>query len=87
MTASVASEAVSGASINQSGKPSWLALFLQAVVRAYRVGRCSRALSALSDHTLKDIGIARSEIDYLASVMADRDRDPLRLPPSMWVRG
>jgi uncharacterized protein YjiS (DUF1127 family) len=57
------------------------------VVRAYQVGRARAALSALSDATLKDIGVSRSEIDFVAERMVDGDRDTLRMPPSMWVRG
>jgi uncharacterized protein YjiS (DUF1127 family) len=87
MTAFSVSEAVSAASIDQSCKSGWLTRAFRAAARAYRVGRCRRALSALSDHTLKDIGIARSEIDCRARMMADRGDDPVRLPPSMWIRG
>jgi uncharacterized protein YjiS (DUF1127 family) len=73
--------------IRPAGGAGWFIRAARAVLRAYRVGRCRRALSMLSDHTLKDIGITRSEIDFLADAMVDNHRDPSRLPPSMWVQG
>ncbi len=81
------SEALSVASIERFNKPSRFTRFFYAAVRAYRVERRRHALSALSDRTLKDIGIARSEIDYIAGTMEDGGRSPVRMPPSLWVQG
>lgn len=39
-----------------------LARFLAALVHEFRIQRDMRALIAMDDHMLKDIGIARSEI-------------------------
>jgi len=81
------SEALSVASIERFSKSNRFTRFFQAVVRVYRVERRRRALSELSDRTLKDIGVARSEIDYIAGTMADGGRGPAPMPPSLWVQG
>jgi uncharacterized protein YjiS (DUF1127 family) len=52
---------------------TWLARWWQVLLQKQRERRTMRALDALSDRTLKDIGIDRSEIESVArSVGADR---------------
>ena len=87
MTYSVVSEAASGPSVIRPGMTAWFGRLVHAAIRTYRVGRSRSALASLSDRTLKDIGVNRSEIDFIAASMADGRRDMTRLPPSLWVRG
>ena len=43
----------------------------RALVRAWQVRKSRAALSALSDETLRDIGVTRSEIDFLAESLVN----------------
>jgi uncharacterized protein YjiS (DUF1127 family) len=47
-----------------AGQRSWAGLsrLIMAVLREYRARRANRHLLALSDHTLKDIGLTRDEV-------------------------
>jgi len=87
MTYAVASGAASGPSVIRPGMTAWFGRFVHAAVRTYQMSRSRSALASLSDRTLKDIGVNRSEIDFIAAAMVDGGRDPIRLPPSLWVRG
>jgi uncharacterized protein YjiS (DUF1127 family) len=43
----------------------------RALARAYQVRKSRAALGALSDETLRDIGVARCEIDFLAESLVN----------------
>jgi uncharacterized protein YjiS (DUF1127 family) len=69
MTAST--RIASSASLAVVQPDGWLRRAVGAFVRAYRIQRGRLALRALSDETLRDIGVARSEIDFLAEALVN----------------
>ena len=38
--------------------------FLRAIVASFRIARERRNLAALSEHSLKDIGLSRADVEY-----------------------
>jgi len=73
--------ALADASIGRSGLAAGLLQrTIQAAGGAIRRQRTRRALARLSDHTLKDIGLRRSEIDSIAESAAAGRRDVTRNP-------
>jgi len=60
-----------------SGLVRWA---IHAATRTMRRQRTQRALSRLSDHMLKDIGLRRSEIDSIADSLASDRWDATRIP-------
>jgi uncharacterized protein YjiS (DUF1127 family) len=64
---------------NASGtaaRPSLFHRLLAHIVRARTIHARRRLLNQLPDHLLKDIGISRCNIDYVASALADGRDDP-----------
>jgi len=54
--------------------------WVASAARSMEIKRGRRMLHGLPDHLLKDIGIGRSEIDYLTEALVDGRQDPtLRL--------
>lgn len=53
---------------------------MDAVARTWQRQRTQRALAQLSDHTLKDIGLRRCEIDSIAELLASGGWDSTRIP-------
>ena len=51
---------------------------IASATRAIEIGRRRRMLRTLPDDILKDIGISRCEIDYVAAAPADERRGPMR---------
>lgn len=51
----------------------------QAAVRYFRIQRGRHALGRLSDHTLKDIGLRRCDIDSVVRSLVDETPDATRL--------
>jgi uncharacterized protein YjiS (DUF1127 family) len=49
------------------------------VGRAMEIHRRRQILHGLPDAVLKDMGVARSEIDYLTAALVDGRRDPVGL--------
>src|SRR5262245_12031407 len=60
----------------QSGR---LRRFVRRIVRARMITVQRRLLAQLSDQMLKDIGLTRSDIDYVAQALADGYDEPTRL--------
>jgi uncharacterized protein YjiS (DUF1127 family) len=56
-----------------------------AVWRAMEKSRHRKALRAMPDYLLKDIGINRCDIDYLVDALVDGRDDPTRSRP-LWDR-
>lgn len=48
--------------------------------RAIDIHRRRRLLRSLPDYLLKDVGLSRSDIDYIAEALADGRQDPTRRP-------
>lgn len=57
----------------------WFSRAADAMVRASRRRQAQRALSQLSDATLKDIGLRRCDIDSVAQAFAEGQPDPTRI--------
>jgi uncharacterized protein YjiS (DUF1127 family) len=73
--------------------PTWLRSgadilrrLLHTMQRSVEISRRRRVLHQMPDYLLKDIGISRSEIDYVAVVLADERADPTRRPRGAAVR-
>jgi uncharacterized protein YjiS (DUF1127 family) len=69
MSSVTSATAASVATVRSDG---WLRRIGIAVMRAHQIRRSRWALRALSDETLKDIGVARSEIDFVAQSLFDK---------------
>jgi uncharacterized protein YjiS (DUF1127 family) len=64
-----------------SGRATRLGLLRRLVariVRAHAIRMQRRLLDTLPDHMLRDIGLCRSDIDYVARAIADGHDDPTR---------
>jgi uncharacterized protein YjiS (DUF1127 family) len=59
-------------------RPNLLRRLVAYIVRAYRIRTQRRILNQIPDHMLRDIGLYRSEIDYVARAIADGHDDPTR---------
>ena len=59
--------------------PGLYARAIDAVARSVRRREARRALGALSDATLKDIGLSRGDIDSVAEAIANGETDPTRI--------
>jgi uncharacterized protein YjiS (DUF1127 family) len=59
-------------------RPSLLRRLFAHIVRARTIHVQRRLLSELPDHMLRDIGLRRSDIDYVAQALADEHDDPTR---------
>jgi uncharacterized protein YjiS (DUF1127 family) len=57
-----------------------LSAFAYRLWRAQEVSRRRRLLNQMPDYLLKDIGVSRSEIDYVAAALVDGRQDPTRRP-------
>lgn len=51
----------------------------QAAIRYFRIQRGRHALGRLSDHTLKDIGLRRCDIDSVVRSLVDETPDTTRV--------
>ena len=71
-TAAASSAAKNAADIGH-GATSAIRRLARAVRVAWRERTAAKTLSSLDDRTLKDIGVSRSEIPYLASRHANTD--------------
>ena len=74
MTLAARADAMSG----RATRPSLLRRLVAHIVRARTISVQRRLLNELPDHMLRDIGLYRSEIDYVARALADGDDDPTR---------
>ena len=61
-----------------ASRPGLLRRLIAHIVRARSIHMQRRLLSELPDHMLRDIGLCRSDIDYVARALADGDDDPTR---------
>jgi uncharacterized protein YjiS (DUF1127 family) len=68
-----------------SGTPAWLRRaagivrrLAAEIRRAVDINSRRRMLHQMPDYLLKDIGISRSDIDYVAAVLVDEDDDTRR---------
>jgi uncharacterized protein YjiS (DUF1127 family) len=59
-------------------QPNPLRRLAARVLRVHRIRMQRRLLNALPDHMLRDIGLYRSDIDYVACALADGHDDPTR---------
>jgi len=59
-------------------RPSLLRRMCARIVRAHTIRMQRRILNQIPDHMLRDIGLYRSEIDYVARALADGHDDPTR---------
>jgi len=59
-------------------RPSLLRRMFARIVRARTIRMQRRILSQIPDHMLRDIGLYRSEIDYVARAIVDGHDDPTR---------
>lgn len=74
------SRALNGPPIAQPGfAAEALQRAIHAARQAIRRRRTQQALNRLSNHTLKDIGLRRCEIDSIAQALADGHPDPTRI--------
>jgi uncharacterized protein YjiS (DUF1127 family) len=55
-------------------------LLLDPLLRSIEIQRRRRLLQQMPDYLLKDIGISRADIDYLAEALVDGREDPTRRP-------
>jgi uncharacterized protein YjiS (DUF1127 family) len=74
MTLAARADAMSG----RAPRPSLLRRLVAHIVRARTISVQRRLLNELPDHMLRDIGLYRSEIDYVARALADGHDDPTR---------
>jgi uncharacterized protein YjiS (DUF1127 family) len=59
-------------------RPGLLRRLFAHIVRARTISMQRRLLNQLPDHMLRDIGLCRSDIDYVARALADGHDDPTR---------
>jgi uncharacterized protein YjiS (DUF1127 family) len=59
-------------------RPSLLRRLVAHIVRARTISAQRRILNEIPDHMLRDIGLYRSDIDYVARALADGHDDPTR---------
>ena len=59
-------------------RPTLLRRVLAHIVRAHAISMQRRILNGLPDHMLRDIGLCRSDIDYVARALAEGHDDPTR---------
>jgi uncharacterized protein YjiS (DUF1127 family) len=72
-TLAVRADAFAGAT-----RPGLLRRVLAHIVRARTIHVQRRLLNELPDHLLKDIGLNRSDIDYVAQAVVEERNDPTR---------
>jgi uncharacterized protein YjiS (DUF1127 family) len=60
-------------------RPGLLRRMIARIMRARAIQAQRRMLRHLPDHLLKDIGINRCNIDYIAQAVVDEHDDPTRL--------
>jgi uncharacterized protein YjiS (DUF1127 family) len=65
--------------------PGAIRRLVAAVHRAFDKSRRRRALQAMPDYLLKDIGISRCDIDAVVDAIVDGRDDPTRSHP-LWSR-